>query len=152
MKTLLIKNGKIIIDTLNEVVFDGDLLIEKGRIKRIDKNINDNVDQIIDAKGNYVCPGFIDIHTHCYPVGVYGLTPDVLGVERYSSTIVDAGTSGSLTFEDFKNNYIDKAKTKVFAFKKKDEMPYPTYLFLKIRFRHKKKFYINMGCEETDKW
>lgn len=40
----------------------------------------------------------------------------------------------------------------VFAFKKKDEMPYPTYLFLKIRFRHKKKFYINMGCEETDKW
>lgn len=115
MKTLLIKNGKIIIDTLNEVVFDGDLLIEKGRIKRIDKNINDNVDQIIDAKGNYVCPGFIDIHTHCYPVGVYGLTPDVLGVERYSSTIVDAGTSGSLTFEDFKNNYIDKAKTKVFA-------------------------------------
>lgn len=115
MKTILIKNAKIFIDTEHDRLFTGDLLIKNGLIKEISRKIEMEADEVIDATGKYVSPGFIDIHTHCYPIGKLGMNPDELGVERWSSTIVDAGTSGANTFEDFKANHIDNAKTKVFA-------------------------------------
>ncbi len=40
-------------------------------------------------------PGFIDIHTHCYPKAFLGLDPDVLGLERGATAILDAGSSGA---------------------------------------------------------
>jgi len=41
------------------------ILIEKGTITRISQgDFDEKVSKIIDAKNNYVSPGFIDIHTH----------------------------------------------------------------------------------------
>lgn len=59
MKKTLIKNGKIIFDNRIE---QADILIENDRIVKIG-NIEENCD-VIDAKGLYVSPGFIDIHSH----------------------------------------------------------------------------------------
>lgn len=60
-----IKNGHIIdpsqgLDTL------GDVLIEDGRIQQIGKVCakDEDVQEIIDASGLYVMPGFIDLHVH----------------------------------------------------------------------------------------
>ncbi len=53
-------NGKII--TENEILEGYDLLIEGNIIKSIEKNNKDNI-EMIDAKGGYVSPGFIDIHS-----------------------------------------------------------------------------------------
>ncbi len=64
MKSILIKNGKIIDGTGNPW-FKADLLIEDGKIKKIAPNIRDaNSEEVIDASGLIVSPGFIDIHTH----------------------------------------------------------------------------------------
>lgn len=42
-----------------------DLLIENGRIARIEPSISPRpVDEVIDATGKYLLPGFIDIHNH----------------------------------------------------------------------------------------
>jgi len=41
-----------------------DILIEGDRIKAISRCINGGSHRIIDAKGLYVCPGFIDTHCH----------------------------------------------------------------------------------------
>ncbi len=63
-KSILIKNGKLIDGTGNPW-FKADLLIDDGKIKKIAPRINTNeAEQVIDASGLIVSPGFIDIHTH----------------------------------------------------------------------------------------
>ena len=62
MRTKII-NGKIV--TPYRVITEGVVCIENGKICDISEN---NIDfpeaEIIDAQGNYVSPGFIDLHTH----------------------------------------------------------------------------------------
>ncbi len=61
---LLLKNGYIV-DPGQNLQGKYDLLIEKGRIKAIEKDIKtDQNVQIIDLSGLYISPGFIDLHTH----------------------------------------------------------------------------------------
>ncbi len=60
---LLIQNGQVIdpASQTNEVM---DILIEDGIISKIEKNIIGKADKIINAEGNWVTPGFIDVHVH----------------------------------------------------------------------------------------
>src|SRR5437016_12124689 len=45
-------------------VRDGPLVLEVNRILYVGKGFEGRVDQVIDAKGKLVCPGFIDTHVH----------------------------------------------------------------------------------------
>jgi N-acyl-D-amino-acid deacylase len=64
IKSFLIKNGKVIDGTGNPW-FKADLLIDKGKIKKIAPNIESSeAEEVIDASRLIVSPGFIDIHTH----------------------------------------------------------------------------------------
>lgn len=59
---ILIKNG-MIITTENEYI--SDVLVDGEKIVAIGKDLpNENVDEIIDAKGKYIMPGMIDQHVH----------------------------------------------------------------------------------------
>ncbi|CAM3798479.1 N-acyl-D-amino-acid deacylase family protein [Parendozoicomonas haliclonae] len=62
MKTL-IKNGTVV-DGLNNPAEFLDVLIENDSIIAVGKDIQIPVEEIIDASGLYVTPGFIDTHTH----------------------------------------------------------------------------------------
>jgi dihydroorotase len=62
MTTILIKNATIVNENNT---FWGDVLIENELIKQIATNIeSDKNTQIIDAKGRYLIPGFIDDQVH----------------------------------------------------------------------------------------
>lgn len=63
MKTI-IKNGHVLNPSTNmDGVFD--VAIENGIISEIAATIaTDGADQVIDASGKYVMPGFIDLHVH----------------------------------------------------------------------------------------
>jgi N-acyl-D-amino-acid deacylase len=60
---VIIKNGKIIDGTGNPY-YRGDIGIRGGRIVEIGFLKNEQAEEIIDAAGLTVCPGFIDMHSH----------------------------------------------------------------------------------------
>ncbi len=87
----IIKNGKIILP--NKVVENQFLIIEDDRIKEISDHFQENRDfEIIDAKNNYVSPGFIDSHIHGAGAGVFGTAG-----EKLFSKICDTLTSKGIT-------------------------------------------------------
>ena len=58
----LIKNAKLV---LEKEIVKGDLRIKDGLINKIGSNLSAaSNDQIIEAEGKYLLPGFIDIHNH----------------------------------------------------------------------------------------
>jgi N-acetylglucosamine-6-phosphate deacetylase len=63
---MIIKNG--LIYDVKQGFKKNDLLIDNGKIVKIGREITNNVDEVVDADGFYVVPGFIDLHTH----GAYG--------------------------------------------------------------------------------
>lgn len=60
---LLIKNGTILnpATDLNEVM---DILVIDDKIEKMEKNISECADKIIDAQNYWVTPGLIDVHVH----------------------------------------------------------------------------------------
>ncbi|MFQ5951870.1 MAG: dihydroorotase [Candidatus Omnitrophota bacterium] len=60
---ILIKNGRVI-DPEKGLDKKGDILVEKGKIAKVESSITSGADETIDAKGKIVAPGFIDMHTH----------------------------------------------------------------------------------------
>jgi len=59
MKTLF-KNAKVV---LFDKVIAGDVMTENGKITDIG-SLNQTADETIDLSGDYLCPGFVDIHNH----------------------------------------------------------------------------------------
>lgn len=73
--------------------------------------------QRIDASGQLVCPGLVDLHVHIYEwVTNFGLWADDAGVGSGATTVIDQGSTGPWTFGGFKAHVIDKAATDVRAF------------------------------------
>ncbi|MEO0509024.1 MAG: dihydropyrimidinase [Verrucomicrobiota bacterium] len=61
--SILIKNGEIVTATDR---FTADIYCEGEIISEIGSNLDKKADEIIDATGQYVFPGFIDPHVHIY--------------------------------------------------------------------------------------
>lgn len=61
MSTILIKGGRLL-DPASGVDRYADVLVSDGRIARIGEGLSG--DQVVDARGKVVAPGFIDIHVH----------------------------------------------------------------------------------------
>ena len=63
----LIKNGQLI-DPKNKINSRLNLLLEDGRVADVTRDDVPNADNIIDASGLIVTPGFVDIHMHEDPL------------------------------------------------------------------------------------
>lgn len=121
---IVLKNGHII-DPKNRIDAVSDIAIEDGKIAKVAKNIETkSAKKVIDATGLYITPGFIDIHTHVFvgskpetfADGSLSVSPDDFTLRNGVTTVVDAGTSGWRNFPVFKEQVIDKSKTRILAF------------------------------------
>ncbi len=66
---LLIKNGRVV-DPSQKLDAICDVLTEDGKIVKVGKNITASADEVYDATGKVVAPGFIDMHTHLREPGL----------------------------------------------------------------------------------
>jgi len=92
--SLLIQNGEII--TASER-FHADVLCENGTITKLEQGLSaDGVDEVVDATGKYVFPGFIDPHTHIYLpfMGTHA-------IDTYESASKAAAVGGTTCLIDF---------------------------------------------------
>ena len=122
---LLIKGGTVI-DAKNNINAVLDVAIANGKIAKVDKNIKANKAQkVIDASGLYVSPGLLDIHSHNFhgtEPNAYlsnsftALPPDGFTFRSGVTTIVDVGGAGWKNFKVFKEQVIDRSKTRVLSF------------------------------------
>ena len=63
-RSMLIKGGMLICLDGAGSRMQKDLLVEDGRISRIADHIDVVVDEVIDATGQLVLPGFVQAHLH----------------------------------------------------------------------------------------
>ena len=123
--SIVIKDGHVI-DPKNNIDAVMDVAIADGKIVGIAKNIDvSKATQVVNAKGLFVTPGLIDIHTHNFAGthadqylmdGTAALPPDGFTLRNGVTTVADAGSSGWKTFPLFKQNIIDKSITRVLVF------------------------------------
>lgn len=122
--SVVIKGGHVIdpknnIDAVMDVALKGDTVIS------VAKNIDPKeAVQVVNAKGLYVTPGLIDLHSHnfygtkmdqTYSNGPNAIPPDGFTFRTGVTTVVDAGCSGWKSFPDFKKQTIDISRTRVLA-------------------------------------
>ncbi len=115
----LIKGGHVI-DPANNIDQKMDVAVTAKKIAQVAPDIPaDSAARVIDASGNYVTPGLIDIHMHAYhtrePEGL-SVVADHHSFRSGVTTVVDTGTAGAKHFLHFKRTVIDTAKTRIFAF------------------------------------
>jgi dihydroorotase len=94
-----------------------------NKIALVAKNIDPRLArQVIDAKGLYVTPGLIDIHSHNfwgtnlgfqYGDGPSSLPPDGFTFRSGVTTIVDAGSPGWKSFPKYRLQTIQRSQTRV---------------------------------------
>lgn len=122
---LLIRGGRII-DARNGVDGVMDVAIAGGKIARVAANIDPALaGRVAEATGLLVVPGLIDIHAHVFfgterdaylSNGEQAVPPDSHSFRNGQTTLVDAGGAGWRNFPQFKEQVIDRARTRVLSF------------------------------------
>ena len=120
----LLKGGHLI-DPGNHLDGPMDLAITAGKVAAVDAQIPEaQAAQVLDVAGLYVTPGLVDIHTHMYATtgsrgawaGDLSIMPDGFSFRSGVTTMVDTGSAGWRTFEDFRLRVLDRFHTRTFAF------------------------------------
>ncbi|HLV00323.1 MAG TPA: amidohydrolase/deacetylase family metallohydrolase [Acidobacteriota bacterium] len=122
---LLIKGGHLI-DPKNNIDSVMDIAITGDRIAAVESNIPPGqANRVIDATGLYVSPGLVDLHAHVfygtepnasYSNGYSAIPPDGFTFRSGVTTVVDVGGAGWRNFPQFKQQVIDRVRTRVLAF------------------------------------
>jgi len=109
--------GGTVYDAARGIAARRDVGISGGRVAAVAESIPvAGTRRVLDATGMIVTPGLIDIHVHVYPgVATIGIDPDVVGMARGVTTLVDAGSAGATTFAGFRNFVAGAASTRVYA-------------------------------------
>ncbi len=122
---LLIKGGHVI-DPANGIDGVMDVAVAGGKVARVAANIDaGTATRTADASGMYVVPGLIDIHSHVFfgtEKDAYlsnadtAVQPDSHSFRSGQTTLVDVGGAGWRNFPQFKEQVIDRARTRVLSF------------------------------------
>ncbi len=119
---LLLKGGHVI-DPKNNISAVRDVAIASGKIAAVAENIPaSEARKTVDVSSLYVVPGLVDMHEHVFSGSMNReyLGEDCVRADSFSfrsgvTTVVDAGCSGWRNFGEFRDEVINREKTRVFA-------------------------------------
>jgi dihydroorotase len=114
---LVIRNGTVC-DPASGTKRRADVALTGDKIAAIEDRIaDDRGAEVVDAKGLYVTPGLVDLHTHCYGgATTTGLFADPIAARSGVTTWVDAGIFGVSQAEGFRKFIVEPAKVRIFGF------------------------------------
>jgi len=80
----LIKNGTVVTQNPRRRIFRGDTFIENGRIAAVGEGAGtkEKAEHVIDASGDFVLPGLVNIHTHA-PMSILRGYGDDMPLEQW---------------------------------------------------------------------
>ena len=116
---LVIANGRVL-DPANGLDGLYDVAVRDGVIVAVEPRgalAGATAAETFDATGLLVIPGLVDLHAHGFQhVEPIGLDFDASCLQRCTTTVCDAGSSGATHFPGFRKFIIDACKTRVLAF------------------------------------
>ncbi|MEA2595952.1 MAG: dihydroorotase [Thermomicrobiales bacterium] len=93
-----------------------DVAIADGKIAAVEAGIDPGQAERIDATGQYVTPGLIDLHTHVYWGATYwGIEPDPVTARSGVTTWLDVGSAGAYSFPGFREYIVERSKSRVYS-------------------------------------
>ena len=115
MARTLIKNSNLY-DAETHAFHLRHVLIEDGRIASLDSDQPD-ADVVIDATDAYVTPGLIDLHCHIFnhPEQPSRLPADRIGVGQGVTCLLDTGSTGGDTLDEFREIVVETQATQTYA-------------------------------------
>jgi dihydroorotase len=114
---LVIRGGKVV-DPGGGYAGLLDVAITRGRIAAVDANIPaDAAFRTVDATGQIVTPGLVDLHTHVFhKVTYWGIDPNPVASTSGVTTWNDAGSAGALTLPGLREFVVDRSNVRLTAF------------------------------------
>lgn len=114
---LVIRGGEVV-DPSQSLRGRRDVGIRWGRVAAVEPVIDPaRALQTIDATGQLVLPGLVDLHAHVYPQGsALGLPADELAPYTATTTYVSSGDAGAGNFSALRHYIIAQARSRIFAF------------------------------------
>ena len=119
---LLLKGGHVV-DSKNGISALRDVAISQGKIAAVEQNIAaSRARRTIDVSSLYITPGLVDMHVHVFAgsmgreyIGENCVRPDGFTFRSGVTTVVDAGSSGWRNFGEFRDQIVNRSKTRVLA-------------------------------------
>ena len=114
---LLIRGGEVI-DPAGDLRGQYDVAVAGGAIAAVAPNLPaEEADCVVDAHGQYVTPGLIDLHTHCYWGATYwGIEADPVAARSGVTAWLDAGSAGAYSFAGFRRYAVEASRARLCAF------------------------------------
>lgn len=116
MYDLLIRHGRVI-DPASALDERADVAIRDGRIALVAPAIDPSTARAtIEADGQIVTPGLVDLHTHIYwGVTYWGIEADPVAARSGVTTWLDAGSAGAYSLPGFRRYIVEPSRVRIFA-------------------------------------
>ena len=116
MYDAVVRGGEVI-DRASNVRGGYDVGIRDGVVAAVEPVLPlSDAARVINARGQYVTPGLVDLHTYCYWGATYwGIEPDPVAARSGVTAWVDAGSAGAYTFPGFRRYAAETATARLFA-------------------------------------
>lgn len=113
---LLIKGGEVV-DPGSGYTGRLDVAIKRNRLAAVEANIPaESAHRVIDASGQYVTPGLVDLHTHVYHSATcWGILADPVAARSGVTTWLDVGSAGAYNVMGFREFIAKPSQARLYA-------------------------------------